>query len=142
MSESLMEMLERHEGFVSHAYQDSEGFWTIGVGRLIDKRRGGGITWSEARYLLQHDIRAVKEDLEEIFSQAELTNMGETRAKAVCDMRFQLGADGFREFERMIQALKGHDWTRAKQEVLDSLWAQQTPARAQEIAEMLLKESN
>ena len=32
--------LKRSEGFVSNAYQDSEGFWTIGYGRLIDKRLG------------------------------------------------------------------------------------------------------
>ena len=37
-----VEQLRRNEGEVLHAYQDHLGFWTIGVGRLIDKRKGGG----------------------------------------------------------------------------------------------------
>jgi lysozyme len=34
------ELTEFHEGRVLHAYRDSLGFWTIGVGRLIDARKG------------------------------------------------------------------------------------------------------
>jgi lysozyme len=36
---TLAEMLTRDEGRVRHAYQDHLGFWTIGVGRLIDQRK-------------------------------------------------------------------------------------------------------
>ena len=35
----LSKQLERDEGRVRHAYQDHLGYWTIGVGRLIDARR-------------------------------------------------------------------------------------------------------
>ena len=28
----LIEMIKHHEGVVPHAYQDSRGYWTIGVG--------------------------------------------------------------------------------------------------------------
>ena len=36
----LRKSIEDHEGRVPHAYQDHKGFWTIGVGHLIDERRG------------------------------------------------------------------------------------------------------
>lgn len=45
--------LETDEGRVPHAYQDHLGYWTIGVGHLIDKRKGGGLTPDEVDYLLE-----------------------------------------------------------------------------------------
>jgi lysozyme len=33
-------LIEFHEGRVLHAYRDSLGFWTIGVGSLIDEAKG------------------------------------------------------------------------------------------------------
>ena len=45
-------MLRRDEGRVRHAYQDHLGYWTIGVGRLIDQRKGGGLSEDEIDYLL------------------------------------------------------------------------------------------
>ncbi len=33
-------LIEFHEGRVLHAYRDSLGFWTIGVGSLIDETKG------------------------------------------------------------------------------------------------------
>ena len=43
-----VEQLKRHEGLRLHAYADSLGYTTIGYGRMIDKRKGGGITEREA----------------------------------------------------------------------------------------------
>src|SRR3546814_14026178 len=48
--------LNREEGRIPHAYQDSLGYWTIGVGRLIDKRKGGRLTNVEIDMLLANDI--------------------------------------------------------------------------------------
>ena len=52
----LLAQLKRQEGEVLHAYEDSMGYWTIGVGRLIDERRGGGISPEESQYLLSNDV--------------------------------------------------------------------------------------
>lgn len=137
VTEELIDMIRRHEGNVLHAYQDSEGYWTIGTGRLIDKRRSGGITEQESRILLEHDIQKVRNDLVNLFGKDLPVNITELRSNALCDMRFQLGYNGFREFQRMIRAVRDGDWNKAADEALSSLWAQQTPDRAQEIAEML-----
>ena len=58
-TDKLLEELSRDEGTVLQAYQDSLGYWTIGTGRLIDKRRGGGITKAEADYLLANDVQKI-----------------------------------------------------------------------------------
>lgn len=56
MRAELTKQLRRDEGEVLSAYQDHLGYWTIGVGRLIDKRKGGGLTSEESDYLLGNDI--------------------------------------------------------------------------------------
>jgi GH24 family phage-related lysozyme (muramidase) len=54
--ERLLAHLAVDEGCVLHAYPDSLGYLTIGYGRLIDRRRGGGITNAEALMLLENDV--------------------------------------------------------------------------------------
>src|SRR5690349_3320190 len=48
--------LRDDEGVVLHAYRDHLGYLTIGCGRLIDARRGGGISREESDYLLANDV--------------------------------------------------------------------------------------
>ena len=59
LESKVSHLLRLHEGFVSHAYEDStpEKYLTIGYGRLIDERLGGGISQEEAEYLLTNDIQ-------------------------------------------------------------------------------------
>ena len=132
MTETLQEMLIRHEGLRLFPYRCSEGYLTIGVGRNLESK---GISEDEAKQMLSNDLKEVTKDLLDIFGGD--APLSEARSKALCDMRFQLGASGFRSFSSMIQAVKDQDWDRAADEALNSLWAQQTPERAQEIAEML-----
>ncbi|MEG2578858.1 MAG: hypothetical protein RSA54_14135, partial [Glutamicibacter sp.] len=56
MKAELTKQLRRDEGEVLSAYTDHLGYLTIGVGRMIDKRKGGGITAEESAYLLSNDI--------------------------------------------------------------------------------------
>ena len=130
----LIEQLKRHEGKRNHAYQDHLGYWTIGYGRLIDERRGGGITDKEAEFLLTSDIIKCMRDLGSIPTYRQLDP---TRQAALVNMCFQLGGAGIRAFANMWDALADHDYDRAADEALDSKWAKQTPGRADEIAEQI-----
>ena len=56
MISTIFQQLRRDENEVLHAYTDSEGYLTIGVGRLIDKRKGGGLRPEESAYLLNNDV--------------------------------------------------------------------------------------
>ena len=49
---NLEKQLLLDEGLRLMPYQDHLGFWTVGVGRLIDPRRGGGLTQAESRLIL------------------------------------------------------------------------------------------
>ena len=61
----LIEMLKRHEGVETHAYECSEGKITVGVGRNIDQRGGIGLSEDEVEYLLENDIERVIKELAE-----------------------------------------------------------------------------
>ena len=130
----IAEQLLKHEGMVNHAYQDHLGYWTIGVGRLIDKRRGGGISEEEAMVLLNNDIARV---IARLNSESGFCNFPEQVQEALINMGFQLGVNGLLNFKNMWKALREHDWDRAAEEALDSRWAMQTPRRASEIAKMI-----
>lgn len=132
--------LGREEGRVPTAYQDSLGYWTIGVGRLIDARRGGRLSEAEIDFLLANDIRACIADLQDspaLQPAWARCHDNAARVVALVSMRFQLGLSGLAAFRRMLQCLAAGDFASAAGHALDSRWARQTPARAQRIATML-----
>ncbi len=135
MDEQLIELIKQHEGFRRHAYQDSEGFWTIGFGRLIDKRRGGGVSVSEAELLCRNDIRRAEKTVQKIFPQWQY--FSDNRYHGLVSMAFNLGESGFAKFVKMRAAIDARNWRDAADEALDSLWAKQVPVRAGEIAHLL-----
>jgi len=53
---TLADQLRAEEGERASAYQDSLGYWTIGVGRLIDARKGGRLRSNEIDFMLTNDI--------------------------------------------------------------------------------------
>lgn len=127
--------LKRDEGYVRHAYEDSEGFLTLGIGRLIDKRRGGGISEAEAEHLLGNDIEAVFVDLDR--SLPWWREMSEPRQRALSNMCFNLGLSRLLGFRNMLAALEAGDFAGAATEALDSRWARQVGDRAQRIATLI-----
>jgi len=133
----LIEELERDEGIVLHAYEDHLGYTTIGIGRLIDKRKGGGITEEEAHYLLLNDIMKVESQLRD--SVACYSDLDVTRQRALCNMCFQLGITGLLQFKKMLAAIEKEDWPEAYKQSMDSLWAKQTPERAERVAGIILR---
>jgi lysozyme len=133
--EDLRDQLVRHEGVVLHAYQDHLGFWTIGIGRLIDKRRGGGLTRMEAEHLLMNDITRVVDELSQKIPF--WSRLPASKRQALGNMAFQLGVNGLLNFRRMLASMSREDWESAEREALQSKWAEQTPKRAREIAAMI-----
>jgi lysozyme len=127
--------LVRDEGMVRHAYQDSLGFWTIGIGRLIDKRLGGGITEDEARYLLRNDIARVEAECRREFPW--FGALDEVREAVVLNMVFNLGMVKFKGFVNTIADIAAGNYESAASRMLQSKWAQQVGNRALRLAEMM-----
>lgn len=131
----LIKELERDEGRVNYAYQDSLGYWTIGIGRLIDRRKGGGISNEEADYLKRNDISKVYRQLDE--SLPWWRDLDPVRQRALANMTFQLGIGGLLKFKASLALIKARNWTQAAINLKQSLWARQTPNRANRVIEMI-----
>lgn len=134
MNTETRERLAAHllvdEGVVLHAYQDHLGYWTIGAGRLIDKRKGGGITYSEAMVLLQNDITKHWDGLIARFPWiAELTP---ARQAAFANLAFNLGVDGLSKFRFTLAAAERGDWNAVGRGLMHSLWYQQVGRKRSE----------
>lgn len=133
---SMMRRLIADEGEVLHCYLDSLGYQTIGVGRLIDQRRGGGISPDESRYLLRNDIYSKSAECDRRFPW--FIALDDARQGVIVCMAFQLGTNGVAKFKRMIEAIEDRDYDEAARQMLDSKWAKEhTPERARRMANIM-----
>lgn len=133
---NLRQQLVRDEGRVAHAYQDSLGFWTIGVGHLIDKRRGGGLPDHIIDALLDHDVAAKTEAVLAAFPWAARLTI--PRFSVLVNMAFQLGITGLSQFKQALGHLEAGDYEAAATAFLDSKVArEQTPERWARHAEQI-----
>jgi len=131
----LKTLLYRDEGKVRHVYKDSLGFDTIGAGRLVDKRKGGGLSDVEIDYLLDNDIAAKRA---EVYAALPwVAQLDAVREAVLLSMAFQMGTEGLLEFVRTLAAVRYGKYDDAAVFMLESKWSEQTPERAGRMAEMM-----
>ena len=135
MIKELKKLLIKHEDEVNHVYPDSEGWWTIGVGHLVDKRKGGKISHNAAMFILDEDIAEVIGQCDRAFDWFD--DLDEVRKIVILNMVFNLGLDGFKDFKKTIQYIDNENYNEASIEMLDSKWASQVGRRAAELSEMM-----
>ena len=133
MIEELITDLKQDEGWEPSAYKDHLGFWTIGWGFLIDKRRGGVLPESIAEAWLLHAVVVRWNQLLNLHPW--LQSQPDDVQRALGNMAYQLGVAGVGQFKNMLAALEAGDQQLAAREALDSTWAhKQTPERANRVA--------
>lgn len=132
---NLIEQLRREEGSVPHAYQDHLGFWTIGVGRLIDARKGGGLSPEEIDFLLANDVAKFIREVREALPWFD--HLDEPRQAVLVGMAFQMGTAGLLGFKQTLAAVRDQRYMTAAALMLQSRWAKQTPARARRMARQM-----
>ncbi len=132
---NTVELLRRDEGEKLSAYQDHLGFWTIGVGRLIDARKGGGISPQESEILLTNDLDRITKALDARLPQWRALN--DARQAVLVSMAFQMGVDGLLGFKNTLAHIFAGNLADAKMGMLASKWATQTPERAGRLAQQM-----
>ena len=124
------------EGNIPYAYQDSLGFWTIGIGILIDKRKGGKLFPEEIQFILHNRISKVIHEMQvEDWYRAVETDP--VRLAALINMQFQLGTESDEEFINSFGFIAKKDWKNAAANLRASKWAIQTPKRANRVITMI-----
>lgn len=129
----IEEQIIKHEGYSSKAFRGPEGALLVGYGRNLETK---GLTKDEALYLLRNDIAECEADLYKIFGEA-LYDLTCPRRWALIDMRYTLGSRGFREFKKMIRAIKNEDMDLAAWEMRDSRWYKQVGCRGTVLSDMM-----
>lgn len=136
MIEKLTAQLRRDEGTKSAAYKDSEGWLTIGAGRLIDSRKpGAGLRPYEIDYLLKNDIADRVAALTKALPWFSV--LDDARRGVLVNMAFQLGTAGLLEFSYTLGLVRDGKYAEASMQMLKSRWATQTPERAKRLAEQM-----
>ena len=146
---SLVNSIKEHEGFSRTPYIDPLAKDKISeVDYLVIKENwsklkptfGYGFTYitePEAEYILRNRLAYLQIELEDklpVFSR-----LSKQREEVLIEMAYQIGVTGLLKFKNMIQALIGRNYDRASREMLDSVWAKQTPIRANKLAKKMLK---
>lgn len=137
-------MFIENEGLKDQVYTDTTGNRTIGIGfNLEDKANQKviadiGLDLKEVlggKKLERNDIiRLYNHSLTQAFSDAQKFDPGfagrpELVKKAIVDMAFNLGLTRLNKFKKMKSALMDNDYSRAADEMVDSLWHKQVKSR-------------
>lgn len=124
---SLIDQLERDEGFRAKPYQCSEGVWTFGHGFTF-------LTRDESREVLRMKVTKLEREL-----RSSIKNLSPARQDVLINMAFNLGVGGLYNFKMMWNAIYSGDYDRAADEMLDSKWARQVKGRATRLADEMRK---
>jgi len=128
--------LRLDEGERLKAYKDSLGYWTIGMGHLIDPkkggnpapfgedlRKGGAITPEQSAELLRTDIEAKAAELDK--AMPWWRNLSDTRQRVLLNMAFNLGVTGLLGFKNTLSMVRQGFYDGAARNMLASRWAEQ-----------------
>jgi lysozyme len=120
---------------VAHCYADSLGYLTIGVGHLVDKRRGGKLPEHIIDALLDYDIDSHWHELVEALPWVK--DLDEVRQHVMLDMAFNLGIPGLLTFRNTLRYIQEGNYVQAAANMLLSKWARQVKTRAVRLAKMM-----
>lgn len=132
---ALLQEIEDEEGFRPAAYQDHLGYWTIGIGTLIDARKGGGISKDAAYFMVGEKVAEIEKGLDKNISWWR--DLNDVRQRVLISMAYQMGVPGLLKFKNTLENIETGNYDAAKNGMLASLWARQTPARAKRLAERM-----
>lgn len=134
------DLLVLHEGRRASVYKDSLGYWTIGVGHLVDQRKGGKLPEHIIDALLEWDIAEHKRVLDTELPWAR--QLSEVRYAVLLDMVFNLGpepfdGDGIKDWPMFLRQVRDGQYRAAAQNMRATLWAKQVGSRAARLSTMM-----
>ena len=129
---TLINKIKKHEGFRSTVYECTEGYETIGYGFAIKDLK---LDEDIAELILIRKLAELQERIASVFGW--FYNSPEEVKDVVTNMCYQMGVSGFAKFKKTIYLLETEQYDEASIEMLNSLWAKQTPNRAKELSEQI-----
>ncbi len=137
MKSKINELLRYEEGVRYTPYLDSLGNPTIGMGFKIGTQ-GAPIKYFDFRigdatidaWLSDNLSYLAMEMADNAEINEAMQHCNQQRQDILTSMAYQMGVSGLSNFHHMLSAIIDEDWDEAAAQMLDSLWAEETPARA------------
>ena len=124
--------LERDEGRRHFVYRDSVGKLSAGVGRNLDDK---GLRDSEIDLMLKNDIREAVDGLYRVLPW--VADLDDDRQRVLANMTFNMGLRTLLTFKLLLAAVQAGNYSRARECMLQSLWARQVGPRAYRLADLM-----
>ena len=125
---SLIERVAVNEGFRSKVYKCTAGVDTF----------GHGLTWITEEESLEILANRISQLHLKLLDKLDwYKDMPPEIQGVIIEMCFQIGFSGVMKFRKMIANMQDKNWKEASKEMLDSLWAKQTPSRANRLADIV-----
>tara|TARA_R110002153_G_C13320024_1_gene497007 strand:- start:3129 stop:3587 length:459 start_codon:yes stop_codon:yes gene_type:complete len=138
---NIYELLRFEEGFRADPYLCSEGYVTVGVGTKLHTDKGldpNSFCISVSKAQADEWVRSkLTTQSFSLSKQPAYAGLSDDRKAIIQSMAYQLGVTGLFNFKKMWAALEDAAYDEAADEMLDSMWAIQTPERADRHAEVM-----
>ena len=126
---SLTNKIKDSEGFNGNPYNDSLGIPTIGYGTKLP------LSKLESEMIMMQRLNVKISELES--KKPFVKTLPDSKQDVLYEMSYQLGVGGLLLFKRMWKAIENENFDLASKEMLNSLWATQTPKRAKKLSEIM-----
>ena len=130
---SLIADIKAHEGYSKKVYKDTLGYDTIGVGFLVSSLE---LDEDVCDIILERRLKKNEEVLQR--KMTNYINLPTEVQNIIQNMYYQMGNRLF-NFVKTLHYIENGKWRAASLEMLQSLWAKQTPNRAKELSERMAK---
>ncbi|ECO0585165.1 glycoside hydrolase family protein [Salmonella enterica subsp. diarizonae] len=140
----IFSLLKMEEGVSHKPYINSLGYPTVGVGFKLGPQ--GASLKNYTFCLTDNVIEAwLQENIDRVYRSMQrnekinraLLYSNSVRADILISMAYQMGVNGLAGFNNMFVAITGQDWNNAADEMRRSIWAKQTPERAERHATVI-----
>ena len=132
--------IKSHEGFSPTVYEDTLGYRTVGYGHLCTEKDSfeDGIIYSpeQLQGVFEEDYNTAFNNAHDLLEDKDIPYDPMVESVLI-EMAFQLGLPRLKKFIKFIEGLQEEDYSKAADEMIDSRWAKQTPARAYELSTLI-----
>lgn len=132
MHNKIVESIVKHEGYEPQVYKCTQNFDTIGYGFAIKDLK---LSKEVCDLILKEKIDKIINRLQS--NLAYFDHLPDEAKVVLVNMAYQLGVSGLLKFKKTLKAFEMRMWSDASKEMLDSLWARQTPNRANELSDII-----
>ena len=133
----LKKTLNQDEGFELKVYEDTLGNLTVGRGHLVlpedNLKLGDSISKDQAEVFYKKDVNDARNVAQNFTGKTVWDSLSPNRQNVITNMSYNLGGTKLNEFKKFKGALNVGDYDLAENEMLNSIWSNQTGRRAKKL---------